>query len=58
VKAAQASVAAANANTALRVTDGSGPEAAYPLMADNTHYTSAAYVTMARRIWTLIGPLG
>ena len=40
IKAAQQSVASANANTVYLPTDGTGSQPAYPLKADNLHYNA------------------
>lgn len=56
VKTAQATVAAANANTALLKTDGTGPDAAYAKNGDNVHFSTTGYLAMAQRVWTMINP--
>ena len=54
LKQAQADVALANKNTAILKTDGSDGLPAIPLLADNIHFTSAGYETIADRILDLL----
>lgn len=55
VKAGQAALAAANsADTTLVITDGTGPDAAYPVYpTDLPHFTSVGLDMMAQRVFTV-----